>query len=236
MSDNKGPTLHTRLQEAEIRKLESEAAAYQAEMEKNLSEAEHYNLMSRGLKHDLDDADFSDEHNFVYNFWSGVDVESVKKCIKSLSNWARKNPGAPITISFNSPGGGVFPGLALYDFIQTLKQNNHYITTVGYGMSASMGSVLLQAGNTRLIGPNTYVMVHEVSSVGIGKVSELQDEAALCKRLNQQLVAILAERSTKTAKEIERASKRKDVWLDANDALEWGFVDGIILGGNSSAA
>src|SRR5690606_40252913 len=104
-------------------------------------------------------------------------------------------PGAPITIKINSPGGSVFEGLALYDRLRALSALGHHITTVSYGMAASMGGILLQAGDTRLVAPNAWFLIHEVSTITWGNTSEIEDQIEFTRRLQDQLLEILASRS-----------------------------------------
>lgn len=168
----------------------------------------------------------SDEAN-IYYFHGQVNGISSSDCIESVGFWTRKRPGCDITIIFNSPGGGVFEGLALYDFIRDLRSRGHKVITKSVGMAASMGGILLQAGDERVMGPNAYMLIHEVSSGAIGKTSELEDALEFTTRLQEKLLNILAERSTMTVAQIKRKWKKKDWWLDAQEALELGFIDRI---------
>src|SRR5687768_18491690 len=90
-------------------------------------------------------ADPAEAH--VYTFYSGVDAESVQQCMAELGRWSRRDPGAPITVIFNSPGGNVLDGLALFDYLRQLRSTDHRLTTIALGRAASMGAVLLQAGD-----------------------------------------------------------------------------------------
>ena len=126
---------------------------------------------------------------------------------------------------FNSPGGSVLDGLALFDYLRQLRQAGHHVTTVALGRAASMGAVLLQAGDRRLIGENAFMLVHEVSHLSAGKVSELEDNVDFTRRLQKRLLAILASRSTLSDAQIARRWARKEWWLDASEAVELGFAD-----------
>lgn len=147
--------------------------------------------------------------------------------MEDLGVWARRDIGKPITIIFNSPGGAVIDGLALYDFIDDLKEKGVQVTTIARGMAASMGGVLLQAGNKRIVGKNAHVLIHEVSKGSIGKVSEIEDDIKFAKKLQERLVDILAERSTMTTNQIKNKWKRKDWWLGADECVKFGFADEI---------
>lgn len=203
------------IHEAKLKVLDAEA---------RLSTVEAENL-------ELDVAEYRAEaqRHGVYHFVGPVGEQSVKSCIEDLDKWSRRDPGCDFTLILNTPGGDVIDGLALYDFItQDLRENRgHKVTTVARGYAASMGGILLQAGDERLIGKNAYVLIHEVSSGAIGKVSELEDEFKFTKRLQERLVCILAERSTLNESEIKKRWRRKDWWISSDEATELGFADRI---------
>ena len=195
---------------AEIRKL-------QVDTERALVELDAFR------KKEADSA--AEEGRRTYTFYARVEEESVRACMATLASWASKAPGAPLTVVFNSPGGAVHDGLALFDFLRHLRANGHHLTTFALGRAASMGAVLLQAGDRRVVGANAFVMLHEVSNGSSGKVSELEESIELSKRLQKRLLGILAERSTLTVQQIQRKWTRRDWWLDADDAVSLGFAD-----------
>lgn len=202
--------LHAQRQWAEIRKL-------QVDTERALAELDAFR------RREADTA--AEEGRRTYTFYSRVEEESVRACMATLTSWSSKSPGAPLTIVFNSPGGAVHDGLALFDFLRHLRTSGHHLTTLALGRAASMGAVLLQAGDRRVVGANAFVMLHEVSNGSSGKVSELEESIELSKRLQKRLLAILAERSTLTVAQIQRKWTRRDWWLDADDAVSMGFAD-----------
>lgn len=200
-------------------KLEAEARAYEAEARKAGLEADEIELRLKGYNaHPL--------NNRTYNFWGAVGGKSAGDCVYQLGIWARQSD-EPINLIFNSPGGNVIDGLALYDYIKELQGSGISINTHSIGMAASMGGVLLQAGAVRTMGANAFLLIHEVSSGASGKMTELEDELEFSKRLQDRLVNILAERSTMTARQIKTRWKRKDWWLGAAEAMELGFIDGV---------
>ena len=168
-----------------------------------------------------------DNEVMVYTFSGGVTEESVQTAIAALEVWARRSPGAPITIQLNSPGGSVFHGLALFDYFLSLRARGHELTIMVLGMAASMGSILLQAGDHRVMGPNAYVMLHEVSSWMVGKTANLEDEVEFHKRLEKRLVEILCSRSKYTPEKLLEEWKKKDLWMDADKCLSNGLVDRV---------
>lgn len=177
----------------------------------------------------LDQKASAEEHR-IFAFYVPMGLNSTAACIQTLGYWARRpDPDEkPFTIEICSPGGSVLQGFALIDYIRALRAEGHKINTVGLGWVASMAAVLLQAGEKRTIGKNSWLMVHEVQSEATGALSEMDDHSKLMKRFNDRLYDLLSERSTLTRKEIERRAKRRDWWLDADEALQAGFVDEIV--------
>ncbi len=167
----------------------------------------------------------AEEARRTYTFYARVEEESVRACMATLTSWSSKAPGAPLTIIFNSPGGAVHDGLALFDFLRHLRVSGHHLTTIALGRAASMGAVLLQAGDRRVMGANAFLMLHEVSNGASGKVSELSESVELSKRLQKRLLAILAEQSSLTVAQIQRKWSRRDWWLDAEETVALGFAD-----------
>jgi len=202
--------LNAQRQWAEIRKL-------QVDTERAIAELDSFR------RREADAA--AEEGRRTYTFYSRVEEESVRACMATLTSWSTRSPGAPLTIVFNSPGGAVHDGLALFDFLRHLRTSGHHLTTLALGRAASMGAVLLQAGDRRVVGANAFVMLHEVSNGTSGKVSELEESIELSRRLQKRLLAILAERSTLTVAQIQRKWTRRDWWLDADDAVSMGFAD-----------
>lgn len=127
-----------------------------------------------------------------------VDERSVATALASLDHWSRRDPGQPITVVFNSPGGTVLDGLALFDYLVELRAAGHEVTTVALGKAASMGGVLLQAGTRRVMSRNAFVLVHEVSSATFGTVTEMGELLDFSARLADRCAELLAERSTLT--------------------------------------
>lgn len=214
------PTKSNPVEAAEIKKLQAETAHYRALERRTRLQADELEEQARFRA-------ASEYHNRIYTFDGPVQRGSVADCIGQLGLWRRQDPAQPIQIVFNSPGGSVFDGLALYDFIQELRGSGTRVDTMALGMAASMGGVLLQAGEERVMSRHSYLLIHEVSSGAIGSMSELEDEVKFSKRLQNRLLDILAERSTLSADQIARKWKRKDWWLDAHEAHELGFCDEV---------
>lgn len=163
----------------------------------------------------------------IYTFYDPVKAVSVTKCMEELGNWSRRDPGQAIKIVLNSPGGAVLDGLAMYDFIMSLRASGHHVEVVALGMAASMGGVLLQAGDKRTMGRNSWLLIHEVGTGAIGTVSEVEEAVEFSKRLQDNIVEILAHRSKLTSKSIKLKWKKSDWWLNAQEALDLELIDEI---------
>lgn len=155
-----------------------------------------------------------------------IDVASTKRVITQLAEMVRQGD-EPIEIIFHSPGGDVFSGNALFDYIQMVRAMGIHVTTACLGGAFSMAGLLLQAGDTRVMSPNSWMMIHEVGSGVYGKLNEVRDQADLLERIEVQGTKILAERSTLSVDEIRERCRRKDWWLNAEEALAYGFIDEI---------
>jgi len=118
-------------------------------------------------------------------------------------------------------------GFALFDVLNEAIAEGHTITTRAYGYAASMGGILLQVGTIRQMAPTCYLMIHEVSSGVIGKVSEMKDEAKLAEDLNTRALEILTSKSNLSVRQLKTKQQRKDWWMPAAEALKYGFIDEI---------
>lgn len=163
----------------------------------------------------------------VLNFWNTVSKGSVFSAVETLGVWFNESQTDDIHINFNSPGGSIFDGLALYDYVKEIQAAGVKVTTSCVGMAASMAGILLQVGDERTIGANSYLMIHEASSEAWGKTSEIFEQAALVRRIQDRCYGILAARSTMTAAQIRSKSLKKDWYLAADEAQALGFVDAI---------
>lgn len=163
----------------------------------------------------------------VYTLYSEISQHTVEKAIATLSKWSRRDPDADITIVLNSPGGSVFDGLALFDFIRDLSGRGHHVHIHAMGMAASMGGVLLQAGDTRTMSSNAFMLIHEVSSLGIGSLTAIEDEVKFLKELQKRCVNILTSKSELTPQRIQANWRRKDWWLNAEECLNLKLVDEV---------
>lgn len=132
-----------------------------------------------------------------------------------------------ITMYINSPGGSISAGFCIYDAMNLIKSD---IRTIGIGKCASMASILLINGakGKRCLFANCEVMIHEVSSFSIGKVTEMQEKLDHSKTLNERIYKIIASKTHRTIKQIKKDTANKDSWMSSSKALRYGFVDKIL--------
>ena len=227
MADNLEDT-NPELAELRKQKLLAEIDGIKADHRKNDAITREYSLRNETLEREVNVIRSSQTESRIYTFWGHVNESTVSQSIYDLDCWSRQAPKSDITLLFNSPGGNVIDGFALYDFIQHLKGLGHTITIKVYGQAASMGGVLLQAGDIRVMGANSLLMIHEISFSMLGvKLTQAEDQTAFAKRLWLRLVDILAERSTDSKQSILKKTLYKEWWLNADEALKHGFIDRI---------
>lgn len=219
---------------AEARRQDAEAAKADQERLRAVAETELAQAAASQAKLTLSRDEYrrklelaGDEHNLFYPFNGVIGQEAVNHCIDVLTTWSRVRPGEDIEIQFNSPGGSLVPGFALWDHIQTIKNQGHKITTSTIGVAASMAGILLQAGDERIIGAESYLMIHETSFGTAGKMGDIEDTVAWVKMVQSRIVRIFASRSNMDEDEIRDRWQRRDWWMDSDAALEAGFVDSI---------
>ena len=210
----------TRRTEAEARKTEAEAS--KAEFDAHKAKIDYEKILkSRAKELTLD------EENNLYRFSGSVGEGSVRKCMGKLTEWSRLKPKCPMEIVFSSPGGSIIDGFELFDYIQDLRSKGHVITTGSLGMAASMAGILLQAGDHRWIGHQSWLMIHRAAFGAIGKTYEVEDEVKLVKRIEDRILDIFIKRSKLTKMKIKRNWDRKDWWIDADEAVVIGLVDEV---------
>lgn len=214
---------------AEIGKLAAEARKANAEALAAEHGAEVARMQRAEYEHAFAVEQTKDSRHHVYWFSTPVSDAAVQLCVKQLTTWHRMHPDAGFEIVFNSPGGSVIAGMALFDFLRSMSAQGHHITTVVRGYAASMAGILLQAGDTRKIGPESYLMIHEISAGTAGKIGEIKDDVKFYETVCSRVVDIFVNRSggkcTK-AKFIKNWT-RIDWWLTSEETLALGFADEI---------
>ena len=137
-----------------------------------------------------------------------------------------ENPSKEIAMYINSPGGVVTSGLSIYDTMQYIKPK---ISTLCIGQAASMGSLLLAAGESgmRYSLPNSRIMVHQPSGGFQGQASDIALQAKEILELKERLNKIYVKHCGQSLKKVEAALDR-DNFMTADTAKEWGIIDQIV--------
>lgn len=158
--------------------------------------------------------------------WGGVDDDSAKHVIDRLLYLDAEKPGEEITLYINSPGGYVTSGMAIYDTMQMIKSP---VTSICMGLAASMGSILLSGGTKgkRKIFKHGRVMIHQPSLGGFqGTASDIEIQSKEILKTKELSAHILADNCGQTFEKVMKDFNR-DHWLNAEEAVAYGIVDGI---------
>lgn len=255
-------------EDAEIQKLVAEAKAAEAAVNSSVLEQAKLKEEARKVAAEADQATFDaairkitlaersrmedlavvQDHYVHHHFFDGyVGEKSVFGCLNTLAAWHRTEPNCDMDITINSPGGSVIDGMHLFDQITAYSLRGggtHKVTITVRGYAASMAGILLQAADVRLIGPESYLMIHEISAGTGGKIGEIKDDVKWYQKLCDRVVDIFVARASDAARvdalrdeplgvvgidkeEFGKRWERHDWWLDSKEALELGFVDGI---------
>ena len=155
-----------------------------------------------------------------------IETNMANTIVAQLLFLESENPNADISLYINSPGGDVSAGWAIMDTMQYIKPN---VSTIGMGVVASMGAVLLAAGEKgkRFVLPNTQVMIHQPSSGTEGKVTDMEIYLQEVQRTKKNLVKQMSEFTGRKEKEVFDAMER-DNWMQAEEAKKFGLIDGIL--------
>ena len=213
--------------DAEVEKSSAETAKSKAEERKTIAEASIIEIALAKTQRQENEELALNKYNQVYMLTGEISEGSVRHCISQLTEWHRLHPDSPIEIVFNSPGGDITNGLALFDYIRYLSASGHVITTVALGMAASMAGILLQAGDKRVMGREAWVLIHEASFGTGGKIGEVEDRVEWIKKVQDRILAIFAARSDLSVAQLRNRWKRKDWWLSSADCEKFKLVDEV---------
>ncbi|MCQ2343231.1 MAG: ATP-dependent Clp endopeptidase proteolytic subunit ClpP [Paludibacteraceae bacterium] len=130
-----------------------------------------------------------------------------------------------IHLYLNTPGGSVYAGLGIYDTMQFVRSK---VGTMCTGMAASMGAVLLVAGEAgmRAALPHSRVMIHQPMGGIQGQASDIEITAKEILKLKDELYQIIADHSGQQIDKI-RTDADRDYWMTAQEALEYGMIDKV---------
>ncbi|MDD4646575.1 MAG: ATP-dependent Clp protease proteolytic subunit [Bacteroidales bacterium] len=158
--------------------------------------------------------------------WGPVDDESAEDVVSKLLYLEAIRPGEKITFFINSPGGIVSSGFAIMD---TMNLISSPVSTVCMGLAASMGSILLSAGQKgeRFIYPMGEVMIHQPSIGQMqGTAIDIEINARELMKTKELSAQILAKNCNQSLKQILKDFER-DYWMNAKESVDYGIVDGI---------
>lgn len=160
--------------------------------------------------------------------WGAVTDQSAKYVVERLLYLDSVAPGKEITLLINSPGGVVTSGMIIYDTMQMIESP---VATICMGLAASMGSILLSGGQKgrRFIFPHGRVMIHQPSLGGVfqGQASDIAITAKEILKTKELGAKILAENCNQPLEKIMKDFDR-DYWMNAEESVAYGIVDGII--------
>jgi ATP-dependent Clp protease protease subunit len=157
-----------------------------------------------------------------------IDSESAKDAIRKLWYLELTDPGKPILLAINSPGGSVDSGFAIWDQIKMITSP---VTTLVTGLAASMGSILSlsAAPKRRFATPYARIMIHQPAIHGLvkGQATDLEIQAKEIIKSRKLLIELYMQATGKDYKTMDKALDR-DTWMSAQEALEFGLLDGIV--------
>ena len=157
----------------------------------------------------------------------GIDDHIANIITAQLLFLESTDPSKDIIMYINSPGGSVYAGLGIYDTMQYIKPG---IATICTGLAASMGAVLLAAGEAkkRSALPHSRIMIHQPMGGAQGQATDMEISLKQILELKKDLYNIISKHSGKTANQIEKDADR-DYWMRASDAKKYGLIDEVLL-------
>ena len=160
--------------------------------------------------------------------WGPVMDDSAKEIVSKLMYLEMLEPGKEITFYINSPGGVITSGMTIYD---TMKMITSPVATVCMGMAASMGSLLLCAGQKgrRFVWPSGKVMIHQPSIGGqiVATATDIKIHAEEIRKTKDKLNRIRADECNQPLEKIVQDTDR-DYYMTAEEAVKYGIVDSIV--------
>jgi ATP-dependent Clp protease protease subunit len=158
---------------------------------------------------------------------TGVNDQVANTIIAQLLYLESEDPEKEISLYVNSPGGSITAGLAIYDTMQYVQPP---VTTICLGQAASMGAVLLAAGedNQRLALPNARILIHQPLMAGLsGQATDIDIQAQEILKLRKTLTEVLVRHTGQSHEKIEEDTER-DYYMSAEEALDYGLIDRVI--------
>ena len=163
------------------------------------------------------------------DWWTGLPVDGLFIALDDfLIDLEQLNACNKITVHINSVGGDMYAGISIYNRLKNMPAE---IVTINDGLAASAGSIIFQAGNTRLVNPGSNIMVHQAMGrlSGYYNVTDLRRVIKQLDAANKAGVAIYAEASGRDAAEM-KALVDRETWLTGQEAVDAGLADEVITG------
>jgi ATP-dependent Clp protease, protease subunit len=155
-----------------------------------------------------------------------VDDQIANLIVAQLLHLESEDPDKDIALYINSPGGVVYPGLAIYDTMQFIKPD---VQTICVGMAMSMGAIILAGGakGKRMSLPNAKILIHQGSAGFHGQPTDIEIQAREVISLKRLMEDIMA---THTGQDLEKVSKDmdRDYYMTAQEAKDYGIIDTVI--------
>lgn len=153
------------------------------------------------------------------DFWTGGGV-TVNRIDAAL----RKIGGGDVEVHINSPGGDMFEGIAIYN---RLLEHPGKITVKVLGLAASAASIIAMAGEERLIGPASFIMIHNCWVLAMGNRHDMAETAAFLTPFDEAMAGVYAERTGQDAKTVA-AWMDAEAWMNGAVCVERGFATGLL--------
>jgi ATP-dependent Clp protease protease subunit len=157
---------------------------------------------------------------------SPVDDQVANLVVAQLLHLESEDPEKDISLYINSPGGGVYAGLAIYDTMQFIKPD---VQTICFGVAMSMGSLLLAGGapGKRMALPNSRILIHQPSAGFEGQSTDIEIHAREILKVRERIDEIYAEHTEKPTAEV-RTDMERDRFFTAAQAQEYGLIDRVL--------
>jgi ATP-dependent Clp endopeptidase proteolytic subunit ClpP len=173
-------------------------------------------------------------NNHIY-FYSEVTRETIFDLIMHIKDAEEENlitsiklhiESIPIFLHINSKGGSVFDAFNAIDVIQSCRMPIH---TIIEGATASAGTLISVVGEKKYMTKNAFMLIHQLSSVCWGKMSEIEDEFENLQELTEKIKDIYSENTKIPKKELNKLLQH-DLWLNSSKSLKYGLVDELWTG------
>lgn len=160
--------------------------------------------------------------------------EDETTSMQAVKQFVNENKGKVLNVNISSLGGDVFHALAIYDL---LKMHDSLVNVKIFGATASSGTIIAMAGNTVEMSENAFFLIHNVWTVAMGNANELEKTVEDLRMIDGKLVDLYQKRINKSGKNKKKSEilslMEDEKWIDATEALAWGFIDSVIKDGRT---